>query len=153
MVRQSLLALVLAGLICSVSAAVAQDNGSANNGQQAAPAGPPPEHGHHEFSPERRTERLTRELKLTSDQQSKVLDILKSDQSQMESLRSDTSTSQEDKRAKMMEIHKTSNDQIRALLDGNQQKKWDNMQSRREQWREHPPEGQAPNGSQPPQQQ
>ena len=34
----------------------------------------------------------------------------------------------------MMELHKTSDSQIRALLDSTQQKKWDDMQAKREQW-------------------
>jgi periplasmic protein CpxP/Spy len=143
MVKHALLALVVAGLLYTVSPAVAQDNGSAD--QQSAPAGAP-EHGHHHFDPAKRTEMLTKQLKLNSDQQAKVLDILKGEQSQMESLRSDTSASQDDRHSKMMEIHKTSNDQIRALLDPNQQKKWDTMQSQHEQWQGHHQEGQAPNG-------
>ena len=143
MVKHALLALVVAGLLYTVSPAAAQDNGSAD--QQSAPAGAP-EHGRHHFDPAKRTEMLTKQLKLNSDQQAKVLDILKSQQSQMESLRSDTSTSQDDRRSKMMEIHKTSNEQIRALLDSNQQKKWDAMQSQHEQWQGHHHEGQAPTG-------
>ena len=148
MVKHALLALVVAGLLYAVSPAAAQDNGSAD--QQTAPARPP-EHGHRHFDPAKRTEMLTKHLKLNSDQQAKVLDIFKSEQSQMESLHSDTSTSQDDRRSKMMEIHKASNDQIRAVLDSNQQKKWDEMQSRHEQWQGHH-EGQAPNGGVLPQQ-
>jgi protein CpxP len=85
---------------------------------------------------------LTKQLKLTSDQQPKVLEILKSEQSQMESLRSDSS--QDDRRSKMMDLRKASNDQIRALLDSKQQKKWDEMQSRHEQRQGHHQGGQAP---------
>ena len=150
MVKHVLLALVVAGLLYTVSPAAAQDNGSAD--QQAAPAGAP-EHGHHHFDPAKRTDMLTKQLKLNSDQQAKVLDILKSEQSQMESLHSDTSTSQDDRRSKMMEIRKTSNEQIRGLLDSNQQKKFDAMQSQHEQWQGHHQEGQAPNGGASPQQQ
>ena len=84
---------------------------------------------------------LTKQLKLTSDQQPKVLEILKSEQSQMESLRSDSS--QDDRRSKMMDLRKASNDQIRALLDSKQQTKWDEMQSRHEQWQGHR-QGQGP---------
>ena len=51
---------------------------------------------------------LTKQLKLTSDQQSKVQDILKSEQSQMEALHSNSSPSQDDRRSKMMEIRKAS---------------------------------------------
>jgi hypothetical protein len=36
-----------------------------------------------------------------------------------------------------MQIRKTSDEQIRALLDSKQQKKWDAMQSEHEQWRGH----------------
>jgi periplasmic protein CpxP/Spy len=144
MLKQGLLALLLAALIYAVAPfASAQDNGS--NDQQSNTAGAPPEHGRGgHFDPEKRMEMLTKQLKLTSDQQPKVLDILKSTQSQMQSLRSDSSVSQDDRRSKMMEIHKTSDDQIRALLDPNQQKKWDAMQSKHEQWQGHHPDGQAP---------
>ena len=110
MVKHALLALVVAGLLYTVSPAAAQDNGSAD--QQSAPAGGP-EHGHRHFDPAKRTEMLTKQLKLNSDQQAKVLDILKSEQSQMQSLHSDTSASQDDRHSKMMGIHKTSNEQIR----------------------------------------
>jgi periplasmic protein CpxP/Spy len=141
--RKGIFIVLLAAIVSIVSgAAIAQDNGAQ---QQAPPAG---EHGygHHHFDPQKRTEMLTKQLKLTSDQQAKVLDILKSEQSQMEGLRSDTSMSQDDRRSKMMDIRKTSNDQIRGLLDANQQKKWDEMQSQHEQWGHHP-EGQgAPSG-------
>jgi len=107
-------------------------------------AGGPPDHGRGHFDPAQRTEMLTKHLKLTSDQQAKVLDILKSQQSQMESLRSDTSTPQQDRRSKMMDLHKATDDQIRGVLDSTQQKKWDEMQSKRQQWQGHRHEGQAP---------
>lgn len=142
MLKRTLVGIVLSGLLGMVPfLAIAQDNGNATpNDQQAAPSGP--EHRGRHFDPQKRTEMLTKQLKLTSDQQPKVLEILKTEQSQMESLRSDSSVPQEDRRSKMMDIHKTSNDQIRALLDADQQKKWDEMQSRHEQWR-HRDEGQG----------
>ena len=50
----------------------------------------------------------------------------------------------------MMDIHKASNDQIRGLLNADQQKKWDEMQSRREQMMQghHPGGEMAPPDSQ-----
>jgi periplasmic protein CpxP/Spy len=154
MLKHSLLALMLAGVISMISfSAVAQDNGS--NNQQSAPAGAPPEHGRGRghMDPAKRTEMLTKKLDLNSEQQAKVLGILKSEQSQMEQLRSDSSTSQDDRRSKMMEIHKASADQIRGLLDSNQQQKWDTMQSEHGQWgRDHHDQqdtGTAPDSSQP----
>jgi|HubBroStandDraft_4_1064222.scaffolds.fasta_scaffold201525_2 protein CpxP len=142
MFKHCLLALMLTGLVyTAASTAVAQDDSS--NAQQTAPAGAPPDHGRRHFDPEKRTEMLAKQLKLTSDQQPKVLDILKSEQSQMGSLRSDSSVSQEDRRSKMMEIHKSSDDQIRGLLDSDQQKKWDAMQSKRGQWQGRHSDGQG----------
>jgi predicted transglutaminase-like cysteine proteinase len=150
--KQCILALLVVGLMYTVTAgAVAQNSG--NNDQQAAEPGAPAEHSRRHFDPAERTERLTKQLKLTADQQPKVLEILKAEQSQMESLRSDSSASQDDRRSKMMDIHKASNDQIRALLDSDQQKKFDAMQSKREQWQGHHHDGQgqgAPPDSTPP---
>jgi len=147
MLRHCFLALLLAAVVSTVPPfAIAQDSGSQN--QQSAPAGAPPEHGRgRHFDPAQQTEMLTKQLKLSSDQQAKVLDILKSAQSQMQSLRSDSSLSQNDRRSKMMDIHKTSNDQIRTLLDPKQQKKWDAMQSEHGQWQGHHQDGQAPSAA------
>lgn len=142
--KHCLLALVLAALVYAVTPVIAQDNGG--NEQQTPPAGMP-EHGRGHMDPARRTEMLTRQLKLNQDQQAKVLDILKSAQSQAESLHSDSSVAPQDRRAKMMDIHKASNDQIRALLNPDQQKKFDAMQARRQQWMEHRGEGQPPDSS------
>lgn len=127
MLKRFFAVLILAGMVGVVSAS------AQNSDQQGPPQG---EERHRHFDPQQRTEMLTKQLKLSSDQQSKVLDILKSEQSQMESLRSDSSTSQDDRRAKMMDIHKQSSEQIRGLLDANQQKKYDEMQSRHE-WKGH----------------
>jgi periplasmic protein CpxP/Spy len=143
MLKHCLLALVLAGLVYTVTpSAIAQDNG--NNDQQSPPAAAPEHGGRGHFDPQMRTERLTKRLNLTSDQQAKVLDIFKSAQSQGEALRSDSSLSQEDRRAKMMEIHKTTDEQVRAVLDPSQQKKWDAMQARGEQRMQERQNGQAP---------
>lgn len=128
MLKHCLLALMLAGVMYTVTpSASAQDNGASP--PQAAPA----EHGRGHFDPARRTQMLTRKLNLNADQQSKVLDIYKSAQSQMESLRSDTSVPQADRHAKMQEIRKNTDDQVRGVLSSDQQKKFDEMQSRREQ--------------------
>ena len=144
MAKFRLLALTLvcmAGML-TVSA-IAQDN----SGGQAPEAN---EHhrGHHPMDPAKRTEMLTKHLGLTADQQPKVLEIMKSEQAEMEKLHSDSSASQEDRHSKMMEIHKSTNDQVRALLDPEQQKKFDEMESRHEQW-----QGGHHDGGKPPDQQ
>jgi protein CpxP len=136
MLRQGLLILVAVSLISFTAlSTAAQDNPS--NGQQSAPPsqesgrwrhGPPPD-------PARRTQELAKQLNLTSDQQTKVQEIFESERSQMDALRQDTSLSQQDRRSKMMDIHKGTDAQVRALLDDTQQKKWDEMQAAREQHR------------------
>jgi Spy/CpxP family protein refolding chaperone len=152
MLKNLSIAFLVAALACTMTgSAFAQSN--EGNGPQSAQVGEQPEHGwgHGQLDPAKRTEMLTKQLKLTSDQQPKVLDILKSEQSQMEKLRSDPSLSQDDRRSKMMDIRKSSNDQIRALLDSDQQTKWDKMQSEHGQWQGHRHEGQdsgaTPNSS------
>jgi periplasmic protein CpxP/Spy len=152
MFKHCLLTLMLAGIVNTTTpAAVAQDAG--NSDQQAAPPGGAQEQGRSRgrMDPARRVEMLTKQLNLTADQKTKVLDILKSDRAKMESVRDDSSLSPTDRRAKMMDIRKASNDQVRALLDSNQQKKFDEMQSQQEQWMHgHHPGGEgmgAPQGA------
>jgi hypothetical protein len=132
MFKQSLLVLVAAGAIAIAAPfAAAQDSPSQNSDQQA----PAQNNGHRRgMDPDQRTQELTKKLKLSSDQQAKVKDALVSEHSQMESLHQDSSLSEQDRHAKMMEIHKSSDAQIRGLLDSTQQKKWDEMQAKREQW-------------------
>ena len=132
MLKQYLLVLLAAGVIL-ISAPFVAAQDSSSNDQQSQPA--QGGRGHHGMpDPAQRTQELTKQLNLTADQQTKVQDILTSEHSQMQSLHQDTSQSQQDRRGKMMDIHKTSDTQIRTLLDSTQQKKWDEMQAKREQW-------------------
>jgi periplasmic protein CpxP/Spy len=139
MLKQSMLVLVAAGLIAIAPPfATAQDTPSPSNDQ----------HRHHGApDPAERTRELTEHLKLTSDQQTKVREALESEHSQIESLHQDTSLSQQERHSKMMEIRKNTDDQIRGLLDSNQQKKWDKMQARREQWMQNHHGGSENSGS------
>jgi protein CpxP len=145
MLKQSLLVLAAAGLISmGPSFAGAQDT----NSQPPQPAQENGGHHHGPPDPAKRTAELTKKLNLTSDQQTKVQDALQSEHSQMESLYQDASLSQQDRHGKMMDIRKSTDDQIRGVLDSTQQKKWDEMQARREQEMQNhhggPPEGGAP---------
>jgi protein CpxP len=151
MLKKHLLVLVAAGLI-SVAAPFVAAQDSSSNGQQSQPS---QENGgrHHGMpDPAQRTAELTKQLNLTSDQQAKVQEALQSERSQMESLHQDSSLSQQDRRAKMMEIRKSTDAQIRGLLDTNQQKKWDEMQAKREQWMQNRHSGGSDQQGPPPQQ-
>ena len=127
-----MLVLVAAGAL-SIIAPLASAQDSQSNDQAAPPAQEYGGHHHGPPDPARRTAELTKRLNLTSDQQPKILAALQSENSQMQSLHQDSSLSQQDRHAKMMDIHKTTDSQIRELLDSNQQKKWDEMQAQREQ--------------------
>jgi Spy/CpxP family protein refolding chaperone len=137
MFKRYLLALTVAGLLYAMPSTFAQNTSqdTSSTDQQSAPAGAQQGRGYggRHFDPSRRAGMMAKHLNLNADQKSKVQDILTSEQSQMEKLRGDSSLSQQDRRSRMMEIHKTSNDHIRALLNSDQQQKWDQMQQRREQ--------------------
>ena len=77
---------------------------------------------------------LTKKLNLTPDQVTQVKAIDADTWKQAKALREDTTTADADKRTKMMEIHKASQDKIRALLTDDQQTKFDAMQA---EMREH----------------
>jgi Spy/CpxP family protein refolding chaperone len=130
MFKQGLFVFFLAGASYIAPVALAQ-NSSASDPQAPTAAQGNDGPGRH-FDPQQHSQMLAKKLNLSSDQESKVKDILQSGQSDMEKVHSDSSLAQADRRAKMMDIHKSTNDQIRALLNPDQQKKWDSMQARRE---------------------
>jgi periplasmic protein CpxP/Spy len=131
MLKHCLLVLAAAGLI-SIAAPFAGAQDTPSNDQQTTPSQDNGRHGPPD--PARRTQQLTKQLNLTSDQQTKVQDIFQSERSQMDSLHQDTSLSQQDRHSKMMEIRQNADTQVRALLDSTQQGKWDEMQAKRQQW-------------------
>jgi periplasmic protein CpxP/Spy len=140
MLKKYLLILTAAGAMAMLPFAAAQDSqsngqGNATTNDQSAP--PAQENGggrhHGAMDPERRSAELTKKLNLSSDQQAKVLSALQSEKSQMESVHQDSSLSQQDRHSKMMDIRTATDSQIRGVLNADQQKKFDQMQARREQ--------------------
>lgn len=78
---------------------------------------------------ERQLEFLTKKLNLTSDQQTQIKAINDDSRKQMMALRDDSSLSQDDRRSKMMDLHKSSQDKIRGVLTDDQKTKYDELQS------------------------
>ena len=76
------------------------------------------QNGH--FDPAKRTKELSKQLKLTADQQSQMLDTLESTKSQLEAVRSDRSLSRKVRNCKLALIRQASNDQINAFLEKKQ---------------------------------
>jgi Spy/CpxP family protein refolding chaperone len=72
---------------------------------------------------------LTEKLNLTPDQVTQVKAIDADTWKQAKAVREDTTLAEADKRTKMMEMHKASQDKIRALLTPDQQTKFDALQA------------------------
>jgi periplasmic protein CpxP/Spy len=78
---------------------------------------------------DQRLQRMTQALNLSDDQQQKIKPILENESTQMQSLRADTSLSQEDRMAKMKEIRTNTSSQINPILNPDQQKQYAEMMS------------------------
>jgi periplasmic protein CpxP/Spy len=70
---------------------------------------------------------LSKKLKLSDDQQAKLKPILEDQRKQMDTIHSDSSLSREDRFGKMQELRKSSDDQIKSVLNADQQKSFDKM--------------------------
>ncbi|MHB1022341.1 MAG: hypothetical protein ACYC46_02670 [Acidobacteriaceae bacterium] len=116
---------------------------------QTTPPPPPPPGGRMRGG-DRQLQMMTKRLNLNTDQQTQVKAILKERRSQMQALRADTSTAPEDRRTKMMSIMQESNSKIRALLNEDQQKQFDQMQARMRERMQHRMGGMQPGGNAPP---
>lgn len=72
-----------------------------------------------------RVVQMTKRYKLTDDQQSQIRALLEDEQEEMQSVRSDTSASREDQRAKMKSLGLTINRKIEAVLTDEQKEKYE----------------------------
>ena len=89
-------------------------------------------HWHHHKRPsvDKQVKHLTKALKLSDEQQAKVRSSLEDQHKQMEQIRSDSSLSRNDRISKMKGIRDSTNAQIKAVLNDDQQKKFDEMQQK-----------------------
>ena len=81
----------------------------------------------HQMSPDEELQSLDKMLKLTDDQKNQIKPILEDRQQKMQSLRSDTSLSEQGRWGKVRSIREESNSKIRNLLNDDQKKKFDEM--------------------------
>lgn len=131
MKKAMMCALLSLAMVCCGTTLFAQTQDNSNPGPTTqGPMGPGGMHHMGPMSPDERLQHLTRMLNLTSDQQTKIRPILENESQQMQSLRSDTSMSREDKMTKMRSIRENTMSQITPILTSDQQKKLQEMQSR-----------------------
>ncbi|HEY3989572.1 MAG TPA: hypothetical protein VGM02_09765 [Acidobacteriaceae bacterium] len=157
MKRQLLGSLVLTGLLAT-GVAFAQEPGAApeQNAPQTEGGGMGGHRGGHMMDPDQRLAHMTKRYKLTADQQSQIKPILQDEQQQMQSMRSDTSMSREDKRAKMQSTHQEDTQKIEAVLNDQQKQKFEadqqKMESRRAERMQGGQSGAGQQAAPPPQQ-
>ena len=97
--------------------------------------------GHGPMSVDQRLQMLTKRLNLTADQQEKIKPMLESESQQMQALHQDSSLSREDRMSKMQQIRQSTNDQIKGVLNSDQQQKFQEMMNH---------QGHGPMGGPPP---
>ena len=129
----SMIAALFIFLCAGLTTSVAQD-------MQEQPSGSGQEMGHHMGghhgmpSADDQLKHLSKKLNLSDDQQAKLKPILEDQHKQMQQLWNDSSTSRQDRFSKMRELRESGDDQIKSVLNDDQQKKFDEM---REEQRSH----------------
>ena len=122
--RNTLCTLALAGLLTAAGgAAIAQENTAAAPQQGQG-------YGHRGLNPEAQLQHLTKQLDLTTEQQTQIKPILENRDAQMKQLWQDQSVSQQDRHAKMLALHQDSNSKIEAVLNDTQKQKFEQMQTK-----------------------
>jgi Spy/CpxP family protein refolding chaperone len=120
-----MLALWLAVPLFAAGVLAAYQGGGYGGGQgRGGPRGP--------MSPDDQLKRLTKQLDLTADQQSKIKPILVDSQKKMEDARDSSNGDRQAMREKLMQIRQDTNDQIKAQLNDSQKDKFDKLQQERE---------------------
>lgn len=121
-----------AALVCGLGIAAAGAAFAQDEAPPPPPAGqmqgPPPGGRGMMMDPARRTEMLKDRLGLSDSQTTQVKSILEDSRTKMETLRSNSSLSQDDRRSQMMSIRKGESDKIEGLLTPDQKTKYDAMQ-------------------------
>ena len=139
---------LVAGLVCGAQG-FAQEPGF----PPETPAPPPkqgPSGGHHGMmDPDEQLATMTTRYSLTTEQQDQVKPILVSEQHQVQGLREDTALSREDRMAKMQTIRSDSDAKIKAVLNDDQKKQFEQDQLRMQK-RVQQGQGGGTNGATPP---
>ncbi len=106
-------------------------------------------HGPHQMmTAEQRLQHLTQQLNLSDAQQQQIKPILENESKQMQALRQNSSLSQQDRMTQMTQIRQGTSEQIKSVLNADQQQKYEQMMSHQGHGRGGPgqnqPQGEAP---------
>ncbi|MGC1784233.1 MAG: hypothetical protein WA708_17050 [Acidobacteriaceae bacterium] len=151
-------AAVLGLALCVPSAMLAQsttppDSSGMNGGQSNSQGNTEMQHRRRP-SAKRQLQRLTKMLNLTDSQQQQMLPILQDQQTQMESIRNNTSLSPQQRREQMRTLMMDTHQKLEALMTDSQKQQFEQaMQQRHDRMREHrmgQGPGSAPGGTPPP---
>lgn len=124
--RMRVAILALCAVMLGTTPLLAQDNATPPP-PATGQAGPPAMGSHGGRMGGHQAERLTRRLNLSPDQAAQVKTIDEDTMKQAMAVRDDSSLSKADRRAKMMDLRKASQDKIRAVLNDEQKTKYDAM--------------------------
>jgi hypothetical protein len=105
---------------------------------------------HGMMDPDEQLARMTTRYSLTTEQQDQVKPILVSEQHQMQGLRQDTALTREDRMAKMQTIRSDSNAKIKAVLNDDQKKQFEQDQLRMQRRMQQQGQGAGSQGGTPP---
>jgi Spy/CpxP family protein refolding chaperone len=128
--RNQLFTLALTGLLAAGSALYAQDSSAAPAQQQQQQGQWNAGHGRPMQDPDHQLQHMTKQLDLSSDQQTQIRPILVDRQQKMQALWQNQSLSREDRHTQMQSIREDSKSKIEAVLNDQQKQKFDAMQDR-----------------------
>jgi protein CpxP len=124
---------MLLGTVLAAGAALAQAPDQAQSSGASQTTQTTPVREHKAPNPDRMAKHLEKKLNLSNDQVAKIKPVLEDRVQQMQSLRADTSLSQQDRRNKAHQIMQDSNTKIEAVLNDTQKQQFEQLlQERRE---------------------
>jgi Spy/CpxP family protein refolding chaperone len=115
----------------SGSALLAQDQAAPPAESAQSPAPSSAQQPAHVPNPQHQTKKMARELGLTPDQQSKIEPLLADRDQQVQSVRSDTTLLQKDRKVKLRAIRQDSDSKIEALLSDTQKQQYEQIKQSR----------------------
>jgi Spy/CpxP family protein refolding chaperone len=145
-IRNAGKATLILGALLSAGLVLAQTPAANQSPSVNAPQAAQQQQGHRSFDPNRQAVHMGKRLGLSDDQVAQIKPILADRFQQMQTLRTDTSLSEQDRHAKVRALMQDSNTRIEAVLNDTQKQQFEKMQAER---RSHQHNRRTPAASQP----